>query len=103
MNNENNKIALVTGATGGIGKASAESLCEAGFRIAIHYRSSDEKAEELKSKLPGSFLIKADLSTTEGVDHVYDLLKKEGGVDVLVNNAGMTADGPFDASKVRGF
>ena len=103
MNNENNKIALVTGATGGIGKASAESLCEAGFRIAIHYRSSDEKAEELKSKLPGSFLIKADLSTTEGVDHVYDLLKKEGGVDVLVNNAGMTADGPLMRAKLEDF
>lgn len=103
MNNENKKIALVTGATGGIGKACAELLCEAGFRIAIHYRSSDEKAEEIKSKLPGSFLIKADLSTTDGVDHVYDILKKEGGVDVLVNNAGMTADGPLMRAKLEDF
>lgn len=100
---DNKKIALVTGGTGGIGKACCIALSEAGFRVAIHYRSSDELAEELTVKIPGSFTIKADLSTTEGVDLVYDALKKEGGVEVLVNNAGMTADGPLMRAKLEDF
>lgn len=100
---ENKKIALVTGGTGGIGKACCYALSEAGYRVAVHYRSSDELAEELKTKLPGSFTIKADLSKPEEIDRVYDILKEKGGIDVLVNNAGMTADGPLFRGKLDDF
>lgn len=100
---ETKKIALVTGGTGGIGKACCLALSEAGFRVAIHYRSSDKLAEELKEKLPGSFTLKADLSKTDEVDALYDALKKEGGLDVLVNNAGMTVDGPLLRAKLEDF
>jgi 3-oxoacyl-[acyl-carrier protein] reductase len=102
-NFESKKIALVTGATGGIGKACCYALSEAGFRIAVHYRTSDESALELKNKLPGSFLIKADLSKSEDIDHLYEILKAEGGLDVLVNNAGMTIDGPLLRAKLEDF
>jgi len=96
-------IALVTGGTGGIGKACCEALFKSGFKVAIHYRSSDKAAETLKASLPGSLTIKADFSKPEDVDRLYDTLKKEGGLDVLINNAGMTVDGPLFRAKLDDF
>ena len=96
-------IALVTGGAGGIGAACCRELSTAGYRVGIHYRSSDLAAKKLMEELPGSFLIKADLSTEEGVDHIYEELKKLGGVDILVNNAGMTKDAPLLRAKLSDF
>ncbi len=96
-------IALITGGAGGIGAACCKELANAGFRIAIHYRSNDDSANNLLNDIPNSFLVKADLSTTEGVDKVYDVLKKEGGIEVLVNNAGVTADAPLLRGKLEDF
>jgi 3-oxoacyl-[acyl-carrier protein] reductase len=103
MNIENKKIALVTGGAGGIGQACCTFLNEAGFKVGIHYRSNDDAAKALQAKLPGSFLVKADLATSEGVDSVYDKLKEMGGIYVLVNNAGMTADAPLMRAKLSDF
>lgn len=100
---ENKRIALVTGGTGGIGQACCYALSEAGFRVAIHYRSSDEAALEVQSKLPGSFLVKADLSKPEEVDALYESVKKEGVLEVLVNNAGMTVDAPLMRANLDDF
>ncbi len=100
---ENKKIALITGGTGGIGQACCYALSEAGFRVAIHYRSSDEAALEVQSKLPGSFLVKADLSKPEEVDALYESVKKEGVLEVLLNNAGMTVDAPLMRANLDDF
>lgn len=100
---ETKGIALVTGGAGGIGAACCRELANAGYRVGIHYRSSDLSAKKLNEELPGSFLIKADLSTEEGVDHIYDELKSLGGIDVLVNNAGMTKDAPLMRAKLTDF
>lgn len=96
-------IALVTGGAGGIGAACCRELSKAGYRVGIHYRSSDLAAKKLMQELPGSFLIKADLATEDGVDHIYEELKKLGGVEVLVNNAGMTKDAPLLRAKLSDF
>jgi len=104
VSKENEKgIALITGGAGGIGAACCKELANAGFKVAIHYRSNDTNAKELLNEIPKSFLVKADLSTTEGVDHVYDILKEKGGIEVLVNNAGMTADAPLLRGKLDDF
>jgi len=95
------KIALITGGGTGIGAACCKALSEAGFKVGIHYNSSRGKAEELAASLSNSFLVQGDISTIEGVDAVYDAIKKDhnGQVDVLVNNAGIALDNPiFTAS-----
>jgi 3-oxoacyl-[acyl-carrier protein] reductase len=95
------KIALVTGGGTGIGAGCCKSLSEAGFKVGIHYNSSKEKAEQLASTLANAFIVQGDISTVEGVDKVYDTIKKDydGQIDVLVNNAGIALDNPiFSAS-----
>jgi NAD(P)-dependent dehydrogenase (short-subunit alcohol dehydrogenase family) len=54
------KLALVTGAGKGIGAACCRALADAGFRVAVHYRSSAGPAEELAAKLPDAFALRAD-------------------------------------------
>ena len=82
-------VALVTGAGTGIGTACARALAAEGFRVGIHYRSSEEGAKKLSAELDGSFTIKADLSDGESIDAMIKELKDVAGrIDVLVNNAG---------------
>jgi 3-oxoacyl-[acyl-carrier protein] reductase len=89
-------IALVTGGATGIGAACSRALAGAGFRVAIHYRSSRNAALALAEAIEGALTFQADLATEEGVE----LLAKSVGdlkqpVDVLVNNAGCTVDSPL--------
>lgn len=97
------KIALVTGGAGGIGAAISTTLAEAGYAVGIHYRSDEASANALHARLPGSFLVKADLSTLDGIDAVEAILKEREGIDLLVNNAGMTADGLLLRAKIEDF
>jgi 3-oxoacyl-[acyl-carrier protein] reductase len=86
-------IALVTGAGTGIGAACARALDAAGFRVAVHYRSSEAQAREVAAKLSDALLVKADLAVPEQLDAlVAELKERAGRVDVLVNNAGITRD-----------
>jgi 3-oxoacyl-[acyl-carrier protein] reductase len=50
-----------------------------------------------------AFLVSADLSTTEGVDAVYEVMRQRGGLEVLVNNAGATADAPLFSARLEDF
>ncbi|MDH4263229.1 MAG: 3-oxoacyl-ACP reductase FabG [Spirochaetia bacterium] len=99
------KIALVTGGGTGIGAACCRSLSDAGFKVGIHYNSSKVKAEELAASLPNCFIIQGDVSTVEGIDSVYDVIKKDhnGQVDVLVNNAGIALDNPIFSANLDDF
>lgn len=90
------KLALVTGASKGIGWAIAKELHQKGFLIGIHYNSSRESAEKLREELGEGLLIQADLSTTEGCDKIYEEIKNSKvPLEVLVNNAGFVKDNPI--------
>jgi len=89
-------VALVTGGGTGIGAACCRALAAEGFRVAVHHRSSEEKAKKLAAGLDGAFTVKADLTEPESVDAMIKTLKAEAGrVDVLVNNAGYNVNAPM--------
>ena len=83
------KLALVTGASKGIGKAIAEELARAGASVVVGYRSGRDEAEELAEQIGGR-AVQADVSSPEEAKR---LVEEAGDVDVLVNNAGLTRDG----------
>ena len=83
------KLALVTGASRGIGHAIAQELARAGASVVVGYRSGKDEAEELAAQIGGR-AIQADVSSAEDAKR---LIEEAGDVDVLVNNAGLTRDG----------
>jgi 3-oxoacyl-[acyl-carrier protein] reductase len=94
-------VALVTGGGTGIGAACCRRLAAEGFRVGVHYRSSEQKAEKLAGELDGAFTIKADLMDSESLDALVKELKEVAGrVDVLVNNAGYNVNAPMLAMKL---
>lgn len=95
-------VALVTGGGTGIGSACCRALAAEGFRVGVHYRSSEEKALKLVAELPDGFAIAADLSNSEEVDALIKQLKLDTGgqVDVLVNNAGYNVNAPMLTMKL---
>jgi 3-oxoacyl-[acyl-carrier protein] reductase len=98
------KLAVVTGGASGIGAACCVALAEEGFRLAVHYRSSDAPARELVEKLPDAFAVRADLASPEDVDAlVAELKERAGRVDVLVNNAGVNTNAPMPAMKLSDY
>ncbi len=83
------KTALVTGASRGIGRATAAELAAAGASVVLGYRSGQEEAEALATELGGR-AVQADVSSAE---EALRLVEEAGDVDILVNNAGLTRDG----------
>ena len=89
----NMKRVLITGGSRGIGRACVEKFSFEGGRVAFVYKSSDREAEEL-SRCSGAFMIKADVSDNEQVKRAAKIaLDKLGGVDILINNAGISETG----------
>jgi len=92
------KVALVTGASRGIGKSIALSLGNLGAEVVVNYSSSDEKAEEVVEKIRAlggkSYKLKFDVSNEESVNEaINQIIKNSGTIDILINNAGITRDG----------
>jgi 3-oxoacyl-[acyl-carrier protein] reductase len=83
------KLALVTGASRGIGRAIAQELASAGASVVVGYRSGAEEAEALASEIGGR-AVQADVSQAEDAAR---LVEEAGDLDILVNNAGLTRDG----------
>lgn len=85
-------IAIVTGASGGIGAAIAKMLhekSEGAFTLCLHYNGNEAKAKEVQASIPGSFIVKADLSTASGRKTLLDAALSKGNPYVLINNAGI--------------
>ena len=91
------KIALVTGASRGIGSAIAKTLAGYGATVVINYNGSKERAEAVAAEIAaagGSAMVyQADVSKEEEAAAMFaDVIKQYGRLDILVNNAGITRD-----------
>lgn len=91
------RVALVTGASRGIGKAIAMKLAGLGAKVVINYLRQDEKAREVLREISAlggeAVLKKADVSDSAAVKSMFSEVRSElGRLDILVNNAGITRD-----------
>ncbi|MFB9124888.1 SDR family oxidoreductase [Paraburkholderia dipogonis] len=101
MNTLNNaQVAIVTGASRGIGAAVAQRLAKDGFAVAINYASSSAEADQLVAELTAAgakaIAVKADVSNADDVRRLFEITEQQlGKVDVLVNNAGVLKPVPL--------
>ncbi|MCD2518007.1 SDR family oxidoreductase [Massilia sp. G4R7] len=100
MNQDTRQVAIVTGASRGIGAAIAQRLAEDGYRIVVNYASNAAEAERVVAGLQagghGAVAIKADVSKADEVRALFDGAEGAfGRVDVLVNNAGVLKTMPL--------
>ena len=90
------KVAIVTGASSGIGRATAQLLARKGVRVALVSRSR-EKLEKLSSDLPGSQVFPADMTKIPQIKRMVKKIREYyGRIDILVNNAGRGYDAPIE-------
>ena len=97
------KVALVTGASAGIGRALAILLAKNGAKLALNARSVDKLAK-LSGELPGSAVFPADMSDEPAVrEMVRDVEARFGRLDILVNNAGRGMHGSLEAIDTKDY
>jgi NAD(P)-dependent dehydrogenase (short-subunit alcohol dehydrogenase family) len=92
------KVALITGASRGIGRACAETLAAHGARLAVHYRQDREAAQKVAAALKGNdhVILQADLTDADAASQLVSAaVTRCGGLDILVNNAGIYEPHPL--------
>ena len=94
------KIIIITGASRGIGRATAYLLAKSGYKVIANYNKSEEKAKELQEELKKEGfeidIFKADVSKREECRNLVEFtINKYRRIDVLINNAGIAIWGPF--------
>jgi NAD(P)-dependent dehydrogenase (short-subunit alcohol dehydrogenase family) len=100
------KIALVTGSSGGIGKATALQFAESGARVVVHYNKNMEAAERVYATLPGKghMIIQGDVTDPASLKKLVEtIISKAGSIDILVNNAGVFEEKLVMALDFEGF
>ncbi len=105
---EENKVAVITGGTTGIGKEIALELAKNGYNIAINYRNETDTMNDLKQEIESNnvkcIFVRADVSNFEETENmVKEIINEFGKIDVLVNNAGITQDGLIMRMKKESF
>ena len=103
-----NKIALITGAGRGIGRAIAIALAKEGAEVVINYNGSEERAKEVKQTIEENggkaSIYKCNVSDFVACEAmIKDIVKEYGHLDILVNNAGITKDGLIMKMKEEDF
>ena len=103
-----NKIALITGAGRGIGRAIAIALAKEGAEVVINYNGSEERAKEVKQTIEEiggkASMYKCNVSDFTACEAmIKDIVKEYGHLDILVNNAGITKDGLIMKMKEEDF
>ena len=90
------KVALVTGASSGIGAAIAREFGRQGARVVVNYVGDPDPAQAIVAQLPEAIAVEADVSQAASVQRLLrHAVERFGGVDVLVNNAGIERHAPF--------
>jgi 3-oxoacyl-[acyl-carrier protein] reductase len=102
------KIAIVTGASRGIGRAVAKRLAQDGFAMVVNYLSNAGEAEELVAEIKGiggeAIAIKADVAHQTDVEQLFEqTMKQFGSVDVVVHNSGIMTLSPIGKSDMQLF
>ncbi len=96
MDESRTRIAVVTGASRGIGTGIARALAGAGYRVAVGYRENEGLAGELAAAHPGMLPVGVDVGDADSVRTALRRVREElGPVEVLVNNAGIAQERPF--------
>ena len=103
-----NKVALVTGAGRGIGRAISIALAKEGAEVIVNYNGSEERAKEVKQTIEENggkaSVYKCNVSDFEACETmIKDVVKEYGHLDILVNNAGITRDGLIMKMKEEDF
>ncbi len=97
---KSDKVALITGASRGIGAAVAERLASDGFTVVINYSDKPDSAQKLREKIEAAgghaLIARADVSKSAEMAAMFaDVISKLGGIDILVNNAGIMKLAPL--------
>ena len=100
MDRLNGKIALITGASRGIGRAIAYELAKQGADVIINYRGSEDKAKDLAEEIEKmgkkAYLVKFDVANFQEVsEKIKEIEREVGNIQILVNNAGIVKDTLF--------
>jgi 3-oxoacyl-[acyl-carrier protein] reductase len=99
--------ALVTGGSGGIGRAVVLSLATAGHDVVVHYGNNAEKARAVASEAEAlganASIVGFDVRNHDATRQCMEGLLAEGPIDILVNNAGVLQDGPFPTTSADGW
>ena len=108
MNKLENKVAVVTGASKGIGASIAKHLAAAGAKVVVNYATSKEGADKVVKEITGNggtaIAVQADVSNEADVTRLFEETKKTfGALDVLVNNAVAQGYAPIEQISVEAF